>query len=370
MNINTRKEKSVYYKLGDSRIIRVEPNPEKKMKNKFVMKTYRMSKGSVVRDSSGRAVRQEEELKNVYRVPGTSQTICQGLTKSNTINTGLDILIPNPFKNESVYKNEWGERLFKDKDKAKLQHVLEYELGYEHNYLNNKNIGVFPSDKNDLSFFQKPESKPKLDGHVTLLNMSNEIHRIWYYSLLAMKKVASSLSEIEDNPTRYEWVITDEKEKQDIKASKIERSTTASFYLETLKRSKSDAIFQMAKALEIDAAFDRNMNTTRAFNLIHDHYNKNSQYYDSFIENYELWEDPQTREIFIAKSELFDLIKLDIVSYRNGKYTYIKRASEGNPSETFQRNSKLDFIKTFMLDPAYSEEVDMMNEEYRQKMDK
>jgi hypothetical protein len=356
-----------YYK-DDKRVIRIEPNPFKTMSQKVTMRTKKMSGGQPVISQDGKHQYKDEVPQNLTRIPGTSKRLVPSLT-SNGVNTGLNEYVENEYKNESVYKVQWAERILKDQDKVLLQHVLEYELGFDFDYLTNRiTNGIIPSAKEDKKFYEKVESRITLDGGVTFLYMNNPVHRVLYYMLLAHPKIANSYAELEDGMNNeVEWFIADSDEKEKIKLTRIEKETKAAAALEDLNNHESDAVMIVAKALDIEEASDRSLTKTKATRMIYDYYNSNNDSYDNFMKTYQLWRDQASRNWVVAASELFEYHKAGVVSYRNGKYTWTKRGQGGAASESYTYKDKNDFIRNFILDPAYQEEVAQMEEEYNAK---
>lgn len=354
------------YYANDTRIIKIEPNPYVKPKQKIKMKVKRMSGTQPITNQEGKVLYKEEEPSNLTRIPGTTKTIVPMRTISG-LKTGLDVSVFNPYKDEERYKTDWAERLFKGKDKAKLQHLLEYEFGFDFDYLTSNISNEVIASNERKKFFEKPESRVILKDNINFFNMANPVHRINFYTLLASDEVANSFAELEDGLNlKAEWYVSDDQEKEKYKLTKIERETKAAAALESLK-STENAIQQMAKALDLDEANERNLSSARAARMVYDYYNQNEDSYNKFIELYEIWKDPARRNFIIASAELYDYVKSNVIQYRNGKYTWYKR-NENGPVDTFVRTSKLSMINDFLLDPAFEEEVAMVKEEYEAKL--
>lgn len=355
------------YNVNDTRKIRIEPNPFKQVRQKFRMKTQKINNGIPVVNTSGKPVLTEVEPDALYRVPGTSKRVSPGRTQKG-INTGLDKLIDNPYKELEIYTPEW-EAVLKGKEKVLLQHLLEYECGYALDYLTHRiPQGPISSDKIDKKFFETPESKPRLDGNVTFLHLDNPIHKVNYYTLLAHKAVANTWEELLDGGNDdAEWYIVDDEAKQLRKKSKVIIEVEGGAALNELRKSDSDAIIQCAKALDLSEASDLNMSKDKAFNAIHAYYNSNRASFDEFMKVYELWKDPVTgRGKFIAMAEIFDYLQKGLISYKNGRYTWYKTLP-GEPAETFTFNGKTNFIVEFLLHPAMQDNVELLQEEYERK---
>lgn len=352
----------------DSRIIKIEPNPFKVPKLKFKMKVKRMQGGRPVVNSNGTVLYKDDEVPNLHMTPGTYKTLSQVRT-ARGIETGLNEIVNNPYKDEKLFDVEWADRVLQNKERVRLQYLLEYEHGMPYNYYtSNIPEGAIPSNKEGKRFFEKAESRVRLSSNTTILRMDNPIHQVQYYMLLNHPKIAVSFADLEEGLNQEaEWYIVDEEEKERYRMSKIERETRAAAALEDLKSSNSEAIQQMAKALELDQANDRNLSKSKAARIVYEFYNKGQTEWKRYLDYYALWKDAARRNHFVTAAELFDYIKAGVVSYRNGKYTWTKRGSEGKPSEVFARSSKSDMINNFLLDVAYQDEVEMLQEEYTMK---
>lgn len=356
------------YFENDNRIIKIEINPFHKPKQKFKMMTPKMGPNGRVVNQTGKGVSEMQDVPNLARTPGTTTVITPCVTAKG-LETGLDVFVPNPYKEDTVFKFEWAERILKGKERVKLQHLLEYEHGVPFNYYTNQiPFEAIPSNKENKTFFEKPESRPQLSNNTTFLHLNNPIHRVHYYTLLNHPLVAKSYADLQDGQSSAIWYIVDENEKERVTLTKIEKQTKAAAALEALKDSADEAIIHMAKYLELPGADVRNLTREKASLLVYNYYNGNEDSWKRFMEAYEMWKDAPRRAYFFTGSNLFDYIKTNIISYRNGKYTYIQPASGGKPSEVHSRNSKDEMIRTFLLDPAYQDEVKMIEEQYAEKV--
>lgn len=356
------------YNLNDERKIRIEPNPYLRMKQKYTMKTRKMSGGQPVVDTTGKAIFTEVPAESLFRAPGTAKAIKPARTAFG-LNTGLNVLVDNPYKDLSVYDPKW-EIILKGKDKVLLQHVLEYECQFPIDYLTHRiPEGAVPSDKTDKKFFESAESKIMLDGGVTFLDLSNPIHKIYYHVLLAHNKVANTWDDLLDGGNQdAEWYIVDEESKQKREKTKSMQLVEAGAALKDLSDSKSDAIQKMTKVLELPEASDRNLSRDKAFNLLFNYFNKGTHEFNQFIEAYNLWKEPTSgRDKFLAMSDLFDYQQIGLVSYKNGRYTWYK-ITPGEPTETYTFNGKMNFVVEFLLSPANQENADSLQKEYEDKI--
>jgi hypothetical protein len=356
------------YSKNDTRKIRIEPNPFKQIRQKFRMKSRRISGGQPVINLDGTPSFTEVTPESLYRVPGTSKKISPARNQ-NGLNTGLTQMVTNPYKDLDIYTAQW-EVILKGKDKVSLQHALEYECGYPFDYLTHRiEQGAIQSDKPDKKFFETADSKPTLDGNVTFLDMTNSLHKIWYYLFLAHKEVANTWDDLLDGGNEDAgWYIVDEESKQKREKTKSMQAVEAGAALKELHDSTSDAILQMPKVLELAEASDRNMTKDKAFNILYNYYNKDSESFTAFIEGYTLWKDAAMgRERFIAMAELYDYIQQGLVTYKGGRYTWYK-VTPGEPAETYTFNGKMTFVVEFLLSPANQDNVEKLQGDYENKI--
>lgn len=356
------------YIKNNTKTIRIEPNPFRDMRNKFKMKTHRLSGGKPIVNQDGKPVFTEVTPESLYRTPGTHRRISPSRT-ANGVNTGLNKLIDNPYKDNTSFTPEW-EPVLKNKEKALLQHILEYECGFDIDFLTHRiPSGAVASDEPNKKFFQTVESKPKLDGGVTFLKLSNPIHRVNYYTCLAHKAIANTWDDLLDGGNdEAEWFIVDEADKQQREKSRTMKTVEGGAALAALNDSESDALIKMTKVLELSEASDRNLSKDKAFNLIFNYWNKDNASFENFIAMYDLWKDPVSgRSKFIALAELYDYQHQGIVSYKNGRYTWYK-TQPGEPAVPFVFKGKMAFVTEFLLDPAMQDNVEILQEEYDKKI--
>jgi hypothetical protein len=164
-----------------------------------------------------------------------------------------------------------------------------------------------------------------------------------------------------------QWYIVDEFEKQQFRVSKIDMEMNASAALKALSDAGTETLVVMCKALELDEAGSAALTGDTAKRAIYDYYNQNEDTYNAFMSMYNMWKEQATRPYVVSAAHLYDFIKLGIVVYRAGKYSWISPSAEGKPSETYLRNSKREFIDNFMLDAHYQDQLEIMHNVYRDK---
>lgn len=367
------------YIQNDTRVFKIKPylNPFKKMPYKIMRQAVRHdNKGNRVKLADGRFQTDEMQIDAVV-APGVSQKFIVPRRRDNKmLLTGLDVIVPNPYKDESYFPDERFEKVLKGKDRVKLQYILEFEHGVTFDYYtSNISEGLRKKDT-ELRFFESPQAYLSLGNDMVYLRMNNPKDRVMYYALTARHEgckvtVASSLSEISDNPNAAgcKWHFLDEEERQSVKMNKVERANKIAFALETIKMSKKkDDLVTISKVLEIDEARDLKLTPEKAYLLINDYATSDVKRGDLFLEKFEIYQDKIRKVELEAEAEIFNLVNYGIVGYRNGKYeVQFKDKSGALESKLF--NTKGELARGFIMDPAYKEQVEIFRESLKSKVD-
>jgi hypothetical protein len=353
-----------------SGIIRIEPNPLKKSSIKIKIQTVSMSGGNprYITDENGKqkAVSKLKDAKEMSRMPGTLVEYSAAITE-NGLNTGLDLHVDNPYKEESFYRDGW-EHILKDKRKIRLQELLEYKHSKNPGYYTNQLFDVVKStytDKNDLPFYLKQESRISLRDGITYLNLNNPVHEINYYMLKAHKMIANSYEELGFNPDATHYIV-DLKEKQRAGNKKTRKFNKFAARLEEIFDIEDNTILHMYKALDIssNAVKDDKM---QAYDAIDSMVRSDEKVYEDFMSLYETWKNPATRDIFLGYSELFDFLRAPDLIKMKGNEVYWYKPSETGKKDYWSWKSKREFVENFLIAPEYQEEVGVLRSEYRAK---
>lgn len=347
------------------RIVRLEPSPFIKPVVKLKMsQTKTNSAGQPLVDPDGNVKKVDIDVNEVVQIPGTAKMFSAALTASG-LRTGLDMLVENPYKDESVYFPDWGEQVLKGKDKVLLQHILEYKHKQTFNYYTGSLFDrIEPSTKvSELPFYLTPQSKVLLDGGIKLLDLSNPIHEVNYYMLRQHPEVANSYNQLEEGRNQKAiYYISTFEENDDRKTVKIKMESKAGSILTELA-DFPDIIIMFAKALECE---DKILNVSRALNYIHSFYHTTDgsdiehTKYSIFMKYYELYEDPNRRPRFFAAAKLQDALNTSVIREREGKYYWIKPEIDNSPIRTFEWATKEKVID-FLTGPEYEEEVALLD---------
>jgi len=73
--------------------------------------------------------------------------------------------------------------------------------------------------------------------------------------------------------------------------------------------------------------------------------------------------------MFLGYVELYDLLKTPgLITQRGNKLFWSEPANEGGKRETWEWKSKEQFIREFLLDPRYQDEVEKLRAQFRAKI--
>lgn len=350
-----------------SNLVKIEVSPYKKSSVKIRMQVHNVVGGEAryTLDENNKKVFQykEKEPKSMTRLPNTLVEYTAGVGKDGTLLTGLTHLVENPYSNEEFYRSGW-EIILKGKDKVRLQELLEYKHNKPIGYYTNQVSDIRSSfDKENIPFYQKPESRISLKDGVTYLNLDNPNHEINYYMLKAHKMIANSFDELKLNPEATHYIVKEE-EKIKRESESVRKYNKLGARLEKIFEMPEEIIINFTKALGINRP---ELTKESAYGLIDSHCRNKDSNFDDFMAMYDLWDDMARREVFMCHAELSDLLSNNIVSIRNNKIYWVQPITESGSGrkEHWEWKSKEDFIKNFLLDPRYNEEVAIMRNQLK-----
>jgi hypothetical protein len=348
-------------------IIKIEPSPSKKPTIKVKMQTINMAGGApkFVTDENGRKSYQTsyKDPKNLTRLPGTVVEYSASLGK-NGLNTGLDKNIDNPYSDLDFYRQGW-EPILKGKKKVRLQEMLEYKHNKPMGYYTNQVSDIRSSyEMEEAPFYQRSEARISLRDGVTYLDLNNPIHEANYYMLRAHKMVANSYDELKTNPDATHYIV-DENERVSRESTSIRKINKVGACLEKLINMPDGTIQDFCKAMLINK-FD--LNKEEAYSELDTVVKKSEEKYEEFMDLYGMWDDPATREKFLAYVEAAEFMSVPgLLTVRNNKYFWTQPAGDGGKRELWEWKSKEDFINNFLLDPRYQDELDILRAQYKSK---
>lgn len=290
---------------------------------------------------------------NVYRV---LQSVSTGRLK-----TGLNELVDNPYVSLSKDKIKSGfEPYIFEKEKVKLQHLLEYKHGVSPNEYSDAAPAKLVAGKDDTAdtlYFHRLNSIVKITDKGLPLDLNNPEDEIKYYWLKASDKCAPSRDKIKKGI--HEYFIGSEFEDEELKINKMQLIDKAIF--ELMNPELSDEVKEkIAKKLDVVSKENSSKKVYSALRLhLTDNHKDQKERVTEFLRIVQKLEDPVFRERLNAEVLLKDLVDYFIIS---------------NKSETYEWKSKgikLGFSKAeaidFLLHPKKQEEVEKLETELKNK---
>jgi hypothetical protein len=249
------------------------------------------------------------------RLPGTIHYKSAALNSSGTLETGLDMSVDNPYSDEDFYRDGW-EKLLKGKKKVRLQELLEYKHNKPMGYYTSRVSTVTSSNATDVPHYQRSESRIDLRDGVTYLDLKNPLHEVHYYMLRAHSEIANSYAEVQHNNDATHYIV-DETEKSRRENKEIRKSHKFGKRIEEVMEMPDGTIQEFCKALQIPVT---NLSKDEAYKEIDAYVNRSNDKYIEFMDLYNLWKNPATREKFLAYAELYDLMSVPgLVTSRQNK---------------------------------------------------
>ena len=356
------------YNTNDNpNIVKVEPNPYKKCSVKVKMEVLNVSGGkpkyTTLENGKKKFHTKTKEPKNMNRLPGTVVEYSAALGRNGLL-TGLDEIVTNPYSELDYYKPGW-EQILKGKPKVRRQELLEYKHGKERGFYTSQVSEIISSrDANNAPFYQRLESRVLLNDGVTYFDLNNPIHEANYHMMRKHPKIANSFEELTYNPDASHYIV-DEKEKTARETNAVRKKNKVGFRLEEIMSLGDNTVLEFCKALNIRiTGFDKN----DAYQALDSFASKNDACYEEFMDVYDMWKDQTTREIFDGHVEVYDLLSIPgILVMRSNKIFWSQPASDGGKRNTWEWKSKDEFIRKFLIDPAYQEEAEILRSQYRSK---
>lgn len=338
--------------------ILIQPNPNKKP----LLRYDRVV--SVQKGQDGRLNEETTEEKEISRVPNTKYSICANLKESTgLLNTGLDTLDDNPYKDLKSYRNAEFEAALKDKPQALRQHILEYKHNKPFNYYTNQvnfHKRYTKETINELPFFQTPEASMNLIDGVNVLDLNNPKHEIMYYIATAPGRsdIAPSYADLSGS---HIWFISKEEEAAEIKASKKKEKNAAIAKLEEINSKNDGTVTKFCQVLNIAR---RNMSEPQAYeviaNMMEQQGKKGEFAREEFNNVYKMYKDKAKREVFNIRALIWELESYGVLVKRNTEYTWQPpKDADGKTPDKVQFSRQQELID-YLLDPKHTPELEFM----------
>ena len=276
--------------------------------------------------------------------------------KLGAINTGLHVIVDNPFYNSEDPTPPGFEKALAE-PKAKLQYVLEAKHGRPFDFYTNR---MARRDDKVRTFFQ--DYKISLGDMTNFLDTNNPHDELAYYVLKNSKFCADSEADWKNGKKPYAlYYIADEKEEQEKVAQKAIIKTKASGLLgsDEMTPEMLRKFVKYLRSTDPDSKLPQgNLAGNQPFMLMFD-YIKDISGCKNFLEAHKLLSSVPGRERFEAVVLLQQLLESYIVSNRQETYTW-------NSTKIVLGNRKEDVIK-FLTNPEKAEEVDALRKELEAK---
>lgn len=259
-------------------------------------------------------------------------------TKHGKLNTGLDKMITNPFKDlPDSLTSEWRNSKIDEKDKISKQEYFEILMNKPAGFLTSESRQVFDNKiGKGLTYLQRLF---KSFYETTVLDLDNPEEELLYYILQQAHpdKCANSLDEI----TPFTRVYISQVNEDDVKVSKRnEVVESATYNLVKIKNEQSETTLRkFATILELikgEVSLEKVKNSLSDYIQKRD--SKQFERIDKFMELAEYLKDAKGMEIFEAKYLLQITIYNRVISDYQGKYIW--SAKKGTNLELLGRTYK------------------------------
>lgn len=312
--------------------------------------------------------------RTLTRAPGTKFSIQAFPSKklNGFLATGLQYTVANPYKDREVFKSKEWEDILKGKEEVKLQHLIEYKfdkpLGYYTNEIPLRRVQPILSqlevDKNP-TFFSSEAAIWDLEDAPQVLDLSSERDLVLYYLLLDSEICASSYAEI--NHMTHNYYISSEHEEEQMKAARMKESDLAVSRLVEISASANNA--------ELLTSFGNVCNLrTKGVSperIYEDLSSKLKGKDKSFIKNfnyyYNLFKNPETKDMFLASSKVVDYLNFGVIIQRGTQYIWTPPTRKDGQIEADVNWARRDELIDFIASPASQPERVLMDEQLERK---
>lgn len=281
--------------------------------------------------------------------------------KTGKLNTGLAIVVDNPYKGSTSLPAgfEW----LKDKEQVKLQHIKEIEHGVSFNYYTDEPAPRDRSKNDKPTFFQM--FSYKLNDGLTVFDLEKRDDELTYYVMLASKFFANSRKAWEERKfPEAVYYLSEQEETEDLKYEKKQLRDKALAILSSGKASDTETQKKILKILmPKDSKGD--FRATKVYNLLSSAIETNEVDHTgvTFVERFNKliskMENAKGREEVEAAVFLQDLINNWIVSEKQGTYNW--------KSKDITIGATKDKATQFLMDPDKQEYHDALKEELAAK---
>lgn len=340
--------------------IYIKPNPEVNPLVGFI----KIEEKRTTKDAKGNEVTETDYIQNKFtRAPGTSVRICANpsMSRHGNLNHGMDYEIPNPYKDYDLFTDPKFEAALKGREKAKVQHILEFKWGKQFNYLTNQFVDPTEvSDTKEIPVLMKGDYTLELSDGATILDTDTEFGEIMSYIIRANSLIANSYEERNSTTPFY---IAHEAEEAKVKQQREAMSDRSLAKLVDLFDNNKEELGKFCKALDIPK---RATTAEAAYNELKNYIKRSVDNAKLFVSLYTMWSEPATKNEFQARVLLYDARYHGIILKDGATYTWQRPKSEdGTPQKPmeFTKYTGENSIIEFLSHPKFGNEQNELLEQ-------
>jgi hypothetical protein len=334
--------------------IYIKPNPNVNPLAAFVRLEQKRTIAD--RESSIETTEVENISPRYTRAPGTSYRICANPSEKlhGNLNHGMSHEIPNPYKDHTTFYDDKFRAVLEGKDKAPVQHILEFKYNKPFNYFTNQVADAFTTPHNELPILMRGDYTLELEDGTTVLDTDTEFGEVMSYIVRANSKIANSFEEITSFTPFY---IAHEAEEAKIKQQREAIADRAIAKLVSIFDSpQKPDLLKFVKALDLPK---RPTSPETAYNELKQFIVRSGENAKLFIQIYEMYTEEATRNVFEARVLLADARQYAFITRDGATYTWHRpNSEEGIPQKplTFSKYTGENSIIEFLSSKQYLNE--------------
>jgi len=300
---------------------------------------------------------------NKTKIGGKASNVYRPLVSAATgkLKTGLDVMVDNPYKSEPKEKIIPGfEAYIFEKEKVKLQHLLEYKHGVKPNYYDDTAPAREVAGKDDSEktpFFQTEKFKIAISDKGLMIDTDKHFDELAYYFLKASSKCAPNLASA--NPNLHEFYIGQENESEEKLYNKMKLIDKAVSTLVDPDFSE-DYKVKIAKVLKLAK---KDTTAVKAHMLLRNYVTEGvkdqKERVSQFLDIVETLKTPDGKEKLEAKALLEDLVNYRVISNTGDIFKWKNR-------DITIGTNKIAAVE-FLLNPLKQDEVLELERELKEK---
>lgn len=296
--------------------------------------------------------------KRYTRAPGSSFRLCANPSRKlhGNLNSGMLHDAVNPYHNTESFADPKFKEVLYGKEKAKVQHILEYKHNKPFDYYTNQFVDVTFLDASTIDripALMRAEYTIELRDGTTVLDTNTEYGEIMSYVLRANELVANTFEELSSKTPFY---IAAEEEEAARKQKREALQDKCIAFLVGLHDNNQEQLSSFCKALDIRK---RVHNSSSAYNELKNFINRSKDNATVFKRMFEMWNEEATRSSFTARVILYDARDHGFILKDGPSYTWHRpQLEEGGRLEpmVFTKYTGDNSIIEFLSHPKYQME--------------